>query len=1154
MKRLLLVASILLLGCLSSVAQIGALLSGAAGPGRSVLNPTNDFVAAYHIINLMKTCNTLRGGTTWNFQAALNSNGYPLANLSSTVLCGATSPTFAEYSGSYVITWSGGFGASAGGVSASFRSGTVSVLTDCSPTCIASNVSTTLTLKGTNGYIEAQPSGPSSSCCSMTFIASVADTSITDIAIYRKDQESWLGTASISGTTLTRATTTSGALRVKDMVYSNGVAPGTMITADLGGGQYTVSISQTVALGRMSSAQIFNPDYISSVVKMNPRILRVGLAYGTPNSQSATRDAYTSQMGSMIWSGGPVTAFNTITGGGGVVSSGRAGAIDCGVGATTSINYCAALPPDSGASTYVDGETATGYVVNATSPFTVSVTGSISGTTLTTTVGTVDGLRSVFCTGCAKGTVITGGSGTTWTVNISQTVSSQAMSLFPTLKIGNKDPVMVGSSMSGAGAGSLQANRLYVFIYDDVQKLWLIQADGDSLYVPVEAQAELCNVVNRDCWFQPPYMFNDAAFLAHAQRISGSLAAPLLAYNEYANEVFADGGWGADATWIGNRGAALGMPGTYRDYYGYGFGRMMRQNLLGWSGSTSRVKGIETIFRLSPSITRDITERLSGLDLVLDANGFYTSGGAGSVQGYTTTTQLHVTAVNSGRIQQTMGISGNGIAGGVTVTDFNDPTTGGGSGGNDALALGTYTLSANVGTVCSIGAPCTWTLASVGTGNPVVTDWTRAPNRPVDFAEAVSTATYFHGPNLAGLNGSRNTEGNYVAFESATYAITAISQASTGVVTATGIGSAAKAFANGDRVQLTTVGGMTSLNSAFATVAGLSGDTFQLSNVTGTICCAPSLFAVNQGLVISSANPAVVSSGSTVSSTWLAGITAGMKIRFIPTPVTTSQGPAGALPAPVLADTDYYVLSSGLTASQFQFSTSPGGTAVDTTGGTSAGVIGAYVIQSNDTSALPAYTSGGVLKRIIPNLNDSLYTWADQYATGVQATQQTALTNVMNDVISGTRIASNNVAFPGDATVTSYQTTWGNMVPIMTAFPSLKYRQYEGAYDGATMTNLSAAELGISGLYPGKIYNLFIAFRNSDQHRSVNNLMMMNFINYPGLNARSPAQSVDFASSSVNLWATFPGTIYTPPLANAQAWSRPFTNFDAISNFNAGLQ
>ena len=65
------------------------------------------------------------------------------------------------------------------------------------------------------------------------------------------------GTGSITGTTLTVSATTSGAWTVNTMIAGPNIRPGTIITADLGGGQYTVNKSQTAASAAIYSGRIF---------------------------------------------------------------------------------------------------------------------------------------------------------------------------------------------------------------------------------------------------------------------------------------------------------------------------------------------------------------------------------------------------------------------------------------------------------------------------------------------------------------------------------------------------------------------------------------------------------------------------------------------------------------------------------------------------------------------------------------------------------------------------------------------------------------------------------------------------------------------------------------------------------------------------------
>ena len=85
---------------------------------------------------------------------------------------------------------------------------------------------------------------------------------------------------------------------------------------------------------------------------------------------------------------------------------------------------------DNGINVYiVDG--AYRYTWRISTPATAVFRGSISGTTLTvesTSSGTIAIGQQVLGIGVANETVITGGSGTSWTVNISQTVASEGMS------------------------------------------------------------------------------------------------------------------------------------------------------------------------------------------------------------------------------------------------------------------------------------------------------------------------------------------------------------------------------------------------------------------------------------------------------------------------------------------------------------------------------------------------------------------------------------------------------------------------------------------------------------------------------------------------------------------------------------------------------
>lgn len=64
------------------------------------------------------------------------------------------------------------------------------------------------------------------------------------------------------------------------------------------------------------------------------------------------------------------------------------------------------------------------------------------------------------------------------------------------------------------------------------------------------------------------------------------------------------------------------------------------------------------------------------------------------------------------------------------------------------------------------------------------------------------------------------------------------------------------------------------------------------------------------------------------------GFTAGWRLRFLVDP--------DPVPAPLVEDTDYYVISAGLTADEFRLSTTPGGAAINLTGTDTNGLIFGY--------------------------------------------------------------------------------------------------------------------------------------------------------------------------------------------------------------------
>lgn len=122
--------------------------------------------------------------------------------------------------------------------------------------------------------------------------------------------------------------------------------------------------------------------------------------------------------------------------------------------------------------------------------------------------------------------------------------------------------------------------------------------------------------------------------------------------------------------------------------------------------------------------------------------------------------------------------------------------------------------------------------------------------------------------------------------------------------------------------------------------------------------CVPYQFKIEWGadcmpnseVTISIADPAVI--------TWNGhGLTAGQ-------PVTFEAGDGGALPAPLVEGTVYYVLSTGLSDNSFSVSATEGGAPIDTTGGTFTAPVVSSAPPVGMTDyfyglALPGARSGG---------------------------------------------------------------------------------------------------------------------------------------------------------------------------------------------------
>lgn len=109
-------------------------------------------------------------------------------------------------------------------------------------------------------------------------------------------------------------------------------------------------------------------------------------------------------------------------------------------------------------------------------------------------------------------------------------------------------------------------------------------------------------------------------------------------------------------------------------------------------------------------------------------------------------------------------------------------------------------------------------------------------------------------------------------------------------------------------------GAAASACTAFGTTAGTCAQGNDSRFPTATVPTVQVLKFSSSTVTISNASPAVV--------TWTQTFAAGQAVQFTTT---------GALPAPLAVNTTYYVISAGLSGSQFEISATVGGTAINTT-------------------------------------------------------------------------------------------------------------------------------------------------------------------------------------------------------------------------------
>lgn len=744
---------------------------------------------------------------------------------------------------------------------------------------------------------------------------------------------------------------------------------------------------------------------------------------------------------------------------------------------------------------------------------------------------------------------------------------------------------------TAGGTDSITLNTSNTFVYNAKIGTWVYSRGGLIASVPLDVQTDLCNKLAVGCWYQFPAFYTDTAVASYVQQILGRLNPSLTTWLEYGNEFGSTGAAFTQTFWAAMMSYAKGMPNSGGIGWHYQLGTRARE-LFGdvipplWpAGRELKRVGMTLIFL---SFTTGARVRYGGGDQTYDSNGLFTNGNAGDYTavggtgGVSTTTLTISGAPAGGRLIQrgdivngvpiqsygtgaggtgtyTLGSSLN-IANGTTLT-FTDGTVSGPGGTVLPLSQGTGSQSGTVLTVTSMtqgtiqvghfvngtsqvvsfgtgtGGTGTYNMAgsvtinsgqlifnTINTGQAIAKDYTQVGDRPIDFMEGTGYANYTRGANVPANSRSMYTTDSLQTSTNVS-AMTATNPVNATVASTSG-------WANGDRLRLTSIGGLTQMSTVWTTVSALSGNTFDLSNCADNngryISCDSG--SRNSTVTMTIASPGVV--------TWTGNL--------IPDNLGVVFTTTGALPTGITAGVTYY--ARDITADTFRVAATPGGTAINTSGSQSG-------VHTATTDAYAVYTSGGVAARITPTINDGLINAITDYMSGDPVRIDNALQWYQTDSYSGTRLNNSGVPVVPtifgtlDATFGSASAGLQTWIAAMATLPSAPaasvFYSYEGGYDSLPFDAQATGRLGLPTTYTQGSIDLLTAWRNSDYARQYTNELAQRWVALLGQESViAQLCEVCLVLSVPAEWAIFPGNLYTTP----------YKLFDGIANFNSSGQ
>lgn len=391
----------------------------------------------------------------------------------------------------------------------------------------------------------------------------------------------------------------------------------------------------------------------------------------------------------------------------------------------------------------------------------------------------------------------------------------------PVANVGGTGNIVIQSSslnqqfISVISAGSIAANSNNTLVYSAKMNVWTLRQKGLSPTTPYSMQIALCNKLKKPCWLQLPHRIDNASVCSMAAAWSTQLNAPLKLFLEFDNEEGTTG-FAFEQTSYGQTVGANGygfpnpaFPIGLHNYYALKTRTLFPIFTGCWTGGSNRIVRVGAALIFQP-VSNVASIRFGGGNQTYSAAGLYTTGvTSASITGSIAVNADGTYGAKFGTLTVSSTISGS-VQLGQTITC-------------SGCAANTQIVAFRSGATWVVSNPTvvSSTAMSLASG-AIVTNYTTAPDRPIDYYDTTSIAMYWVGPNVPQVNSTG--DGNYIVLQTSK-PVTAITNFNPGRVTCTG-----SAYSNGDRVALPSVGGMTQLAGAYTTVLAVSGDSFDLSN------------------------------------------------------------------------------------------------------------------------------------------------------------------------------------------------------------------------------------------------------------------------------------------------------------------------------------